>query len=105
LYLIFCLSIEWTIHVYTGTERFAGTDSNIYIRLFNSEFGYTPEYELTHDNWIIGSNAFPLKNLFEYGEHDRFRISIEKFESIQKIYVRKCLIHMFNRCAMIRLHL
>jgi hypothetical protein len=87
LYLICYLSIEWTIHVYTGTERFAGTDSNVYIRLFNLKNNFTSEYELTHENWIIGNDVFPLKNLFEYGEHDRFRISIAKFESIKTIHV------------------
>jgi hypothetical protein len=88
LYLVSCLSVEWTIHVYTGTERFAGTDSNIFIRLFNSKFGYTAEYELSSENWIIGDKLFPLKNLFESGGHDRFRIVTEKFEFVEKIHVR-----------------
>jgi hypothetical protein len=82
------LSIEWTIHVYTGTERFAGTDSSIFIRLFNSEHGYTPEHELTHENWVIGDKTFPLKNLFESGEHDKFRINTEKLRYVEKLYVR-----------------
>ncbi len=88
MYLVSYLSIEWTIHVYTGTERFAGTDSSIFIRLFNSKFGYTREYELTNENWIIGDKLFPLKNLFEYGGHDRFRINVGKLGFVEKIHVR-----------------
>jgi len=88
------LSIEWTIHVYTGTEPYAGTDSSVFIRLFNSKYGYTVEYELTHDNWIIGNALFPFKNLFESGGHDRFRLYTEKLEFIEKIYVRILLINL-----------
>ncbi|CAF1368122.1 unnamed protein product [Rotaria magnacalcarata] len=80
---------EWIIHVYTGTERFSGTDSNIFLRLFNSKYGYTNEYKLTHENVLIGKNIFPLKNLFEYGEHDRFRIFTDELGSIEKILVRR----------------
>ncbi len=83
------MPVEWTIHVYTGNERFAGTDSNVFIRLYNSEHGYSHEYELTHDNWIFGRYEFPLKNLFEYGAHDRFRIFTEKIATVKMIHVRK----------------
>lgn len=96
LYLIHCLSIDWTIHVYTGSERSAGTDSNIYVSLFSLKYGYTPEYELSHENWIFGSKLFPYKDLFENGEHDRFRISIKQFDKIDNIYVRFSI--SFNRC-------
>jgi hypothetical protein len=97
LCLVAYLSIEWTIHVYTGTERYAGTDSNIFLRLFNSKIGYTNEYELTHENWLIGNALFPFKNLFEHGAHDRFRIATEKFEFIEKIHVRICFISLVLR--------
>ncbi|CAF2077878.1 unnamed protein product [Rotaria magnacalcarata] len=80
---------EWIIHVYTGTESFSGTDSNIFLRLFNSKYGYTNEYKLTHENVLIGKNIFPLKNLFEYGEHNRFRIFTDELGSIEKILVRR----------------
>ncbi|CAF3341956.1 unnamed protein product [Rotaria socialis] len=85
----YCSGEEWIIHVYTGTERFSGTDSNIFLRLFISKYGYTNEYKLTHENVLAGKNIFPLKNLFEYGEHDRFRIFTDELESIEKILVRR----------------
>ena len=88
LCLVSYLSIDWTIHVYTGTERFAGTDSTIFIRMYNSIHGYTHEYELTHENWLYGSALFQFKDLFEKGGHDRFRISTEKFGLVEKIHVR-----------------
>ncbi|CAF2374033.1 unnamed protein product [Rotaria sp. Silwood2] len=80
---------EWIIHVYTGNERFAGTDSNIFLRLFNSKYGYTSEYKLTHENWIVGNTIFPLRNLFEHGEHDRFRIFTDKLGFVEKVHVRR----------------
>ncbi len=89
------MSIDWTIHVHTGTERFAGTDSSVFIRMFNSNYGYTQEYELTHDNWLYGTALFPFKDLFEHGGHDRFRISTQKFGFVEKIHVRNVL----NRCV------
>ena len=82
-------NIDWTIHVYTGTERFAGTDANVFIRMYNSIHGYTNEYELTHENWLIGDALFPFKNLFENGAHDRFQVSTGRFEYVEKIHVRK----------------
>jgi hypothetical protein len=56
--------------------------------MFNSIYGYTNEYKLTHDNWLYGTKLFPFKDLFESGEHDRFRISTEKFGFVEKIHVR-----------------
>lgn len=86
--IFLCLFLEWIIHVYTGKERFSGTDSNIFIRLFNTKYGYTPEYKLTHENSIIPNNRIFLKNLFESGERDRFRIFTDQIGSVEKIYVR-----------------
>jgi hypothetical protein len=63
--------------------------------MFNSIYGHTREYQLTHDNWLYAAELFPFKDLFEYGGHDRFRISTEKFGFVEKIHVR----NMFNRCV------
>ncbi|CAF0758647.1 unnamed protein product [Rotaria sp. Silwood1] len=83
-----CLAEVWNIHVYTGNERFAGTDSNIYIRLFNSKDESTGEYQLTHSNWVPDSNDFLLRNLFETGAQERFRIRTEDIGSVAKIHIR-----------------
>jgi hypothetical protein len=92
--LVFCLSIEWTIHVHTGNERFSGTDSNVFIRLFTSKRDRTDEYQLTHENWIIGNTDFPIRNLFETGAHDRFRIVTKDIGFIEKIQVRRLNIYI-----------
>lgn len=68
-------------------ERFAGTDAGVFIKMFNTIHGYTDEYELTHENWLIGNALFPFKNLFESGEHDRFRVSTSSFEFVERIHV------------------
>ncbi|CAF0720297.1 unnamed protein product [Rotaria sordida] len=84
----YCLAEVWNIYVHTGNERFAGTDSNIYIRLFNAKDESTGEYQLTHSNWVPDSNDFPLRNLFEMGAHERFRIRTEDIGSVAKIHIR-----------------
>ncbi|UJR35600.1 hypothetical protein I4U23_028351 [Adineta vaga] len=83
-----CLSESWTVSVYTGKRRFAGTDSNVYIRLTNAQGKDTKEYQLTHYNWIPEKNGFPLRNLFEMGAKDRFRIWTDDLKSISKILIR-----------------
>ncbi|CAF2380146.1 unnamed protein product [Rotaria sp. Silwood2] len=83
-----CFAEIWNIYIYTGNERFAGTDSNIYIRLFNSKDESTGEYQLTHSNWIPDTNDFPLRNLFEMGAVERFRIRTEDIGSVAKIHIR-----------------
>lgn len=82
------LFIVWTVYVYTGNERFAGTDTNVYIRLFNSEGESTSENQLTHYNWMPDNNDFPIRNLFEKGARERFRIRTEYIGSVSKIQVR-----------------
>jgi hypothetical protein len=74
--------------VYTGNERFAGTDSSVYIRLFNSEGEGTSEAKLTHYNWIPNNDDFPVRNLFEMGARERFGIQTEYIGSVSKIQVR-----------------
>lgn len=87
-----CLShcpfpLAWTINVHTGKERFGGTDSNVFIRLFNSRNEQTSEYQLSHYNWQPSVDDFPLRNLFEIGALDRFRILTEDIGSVSKIHV------------------
>jgi len=84
----YCLGEAWTVYVYTGNERFAGTDSNVYIRLFNSEGESTSEVQLTHHNWIPENNDFPIRNLFEVGARERFNIRTEYIGSAAKIQIR-----------------
>ena len=84
-YLFF---IVWIVHVYTGNERFAGTDSNVYIRLYNEEGDSTSEVQLTHYNWLPEKSDFPLRNLFEVGARERFRIQTEFIGEVSKIQVR-----------------
>lgn len=56
--------------------------------MFDSIHGYTNEYELTHENWLIGDALFPFKDLFENGAHDRFRVSTGSLKYVEKIHVR-----------------
>jgi hypothetical protein len=83
----FILFVVWNIDVHTGNERYAGTDSNVYIRLFNSEGESTREYQLTHSNWMPQNNEFPVRNLFEIGAHEQFRIRTEDIGPVDKIQV------------------
>jgi hypothetical protein len=87
-FVIILLFIVWTVYVYTGDQRFAGTDSNVYIRLFNSDGESTSESQLTHSNWMPDDNDFPIRNLFEIGARERFRIRTEYMGSVAKIQVR-----------------
>ena len=87
IFFFFSISKVWTVYVYTGDKRFAGTDSNVYIRLFNSRNESTSEYQLTHHNWIPERNAFPFRNLFEMNAKERFHIRTQDITSIAKIYV------------------
>ena len=80
----------WTITVYTGRRRFAGTDSNVYISLINSKKTNSKEQQLTHYNWIPEKNVFPIRNLFEMGAKDRFRIWTGNLGTIDKILVSQC---------------
>lgn len=80
----------WTVTVYTGKRRFAGTDSNVYIKLINSKKPDSKEQQLTHHNWIPEKNVFPVRNLFEMGAKDQFRIWTGNIETIDKILVRQC---------------
>ena len=80
-------SLAWTIYVHTGKQRFGGTDSNVFIRLFNSRNEQTSEYQLSHYNWQPAGDEFPLRNLFEIGALDRFRIRTEDIGSVSKIHV------------------
>ena len=82
------MSIVWNVYVYTGTERFAGTDSNVYITLFNEVGDSTSEIQLTHYNWQPEDTDFPIRNLFETGARERFRIQTEVMRSVGKIQVR-----------------
>jgi hypothetical protein len=82
----------WYVYVYTGNERFAGTDSNVYIRLSNSEGGNTNEYQLTHSNWMPEKNEFPVRNLFETGARERFLIQTDAIGDVASIQVRFCRI-------------
>ncbi|CAF0866123.1 unnamed protein product [Adineta ricciae] len=84
-----CLAESWTITVYTGRRRFAGTDSNVYISLINSKKTNSKEQQLTHYNWIPEKNVFPVRNLFEMGAKDRFRIWTGNLETIDKILIRR----------------
>jgi hypothetical protein len=86
--LIILLFIVWTVYVYTGDQRFAGTDSNVYIRLFNSDGESTSESQLTHSNWMPDDKDFPIRNLFEMGARERFRLRTEYIGSVAKIQVR-----------------
>ena len=82
------LFLAWTVYVYTGTERFSGTDSNVYIRLFHGENEHTSEIQLTHYNWLPDTKDFPIRNLFETGARERFLIQTENIGSVTKIEVR-----------------
>lgn len=89
-YLKICFFVRllvWIIHVYTANEQFAGTDTNVYIRLFNSKDESTDEYQLTHANWLPQSHEIPIRNLFEMGAHERFSIRTEDIGSVAKIKV------------------
>ncbi len=90
-FFVILLFIVWTVYVHTGNERFAGTDSNVYIRLFNEEGDSTSEIQLTHYNWLPNNNDFPIRNLFETGAKERFRIQTEYIGSVAKIDVRNYL--------------
>ncbi len=85
--LIVWVFIVWIVYVYTGNERFAGTDSNVYIRLHNEDGESTSEMQLTHYNWLPEKNDFPVRNLFETGARERFRIRTEYIGSVAKIQV------------------
>jgi len=87
-FFIVLLFIVWTVYVYTGNERFAGTDSNVYISLYNEEGESTSEAQLTHSNWLPEKNEFPVRNLFETGARERFQIRTEYIGSVSKIQVR-----------------
>jgi hypothetical protein len=87
-FCIILLFLAWNVYVYTGNQRYAGTDSNVYIRLFNSEGDSTSEAQLTHYNWMPDNNDFPIRNLFEMGAKERFRIKTEYIGSVSKIEVR-----------------
>ncbi|CAF0867269.1 unnamed protein product [Adineta steineri] len=91
----YCLAEDWSITVYTGTERFAGTDSNVYIRLFNSQGESTSEYQLTHNNWMP-EHEFPVRNLFERGARERFEIKTEDIKTVAKIQNTKDYVNIFN---------
>ena len=88
MFAFFFLFKVWNVYVYTGKERYAGTDSNVYIRLFNSEGESTSEYQLTHHNWMPDNNEFPVRNLFEIGAKERFLIRTEDIGSVAEIQVR-----------------
>jgi len=87
-FIILLLFLAWIVHVHTGTARYAGTDSNVYIRLFNSEGDSTSEAQLTHYNWMPDNNQFPIRNLFEAGAKERFQIRTEYIGFVSKIEVR-----------------
>lgn len=80
--------LVWYVDVYTGNERFAGTDSNVYITLFNEDGDSTSDIQLTHYNWQPDNADFPIRNLFETGARERFRIQTEAMGSVVKIQVR-----------------
>ena len=82
------LFVVWTVDVSTGNERFAGTDSKVYIRLLNAQDEETGEYQLTHSNSKFEPGDFPMRNLFEMGSHDRFVIKTEDIGAVVKIHVR-----------------
>lgn len=82
------LFIVWTVYLYTGTERFSGTDSNVYIRLINEKDESTSEVQLTHHNWLPDNKDFPIRNLFESGARERFHIETGDIGSLAKIKVR-----------------
>lgn len=73
--------------MHTGRKRYAGTDSNVYIRLFDPRDVSSREYHLTHRNWIPENNAILIRNLFEMGAHDRFHIRTEGIKTVAKITV------------------
>ena len=85
------LDVFWTVDVYTGNERFAGTDSNVYIRLLNAQDEETSEDQLTHSNLKFEPGEFPVRNLFEMGSRDRFVIETEDIGAVVKIHVRHAL--------------
>ena len=87
IFSIVFLSVVWNVYVYTGTKRFAGTDSNVYITLFNEEGDSTSDIQLTHYNWQPENADFPIRNLFEAGARERFRIQTESIRSVTKIQV------------------
>lgn len=82
------LFLEWSVYVYTGKERFSGTDANVYIRLFNPKGESTSEAQLTHYNWMPDYNEIPFRNLFEVGARERFEIKTEYIGNVSKIHVR-----------------
>jgi hypothetical protein len=77
------------VYVQTGKEKFSGTDSNVFIRLFDDKNQSTNEYQLTHYNWKPEADEFPIRNLFETNARDQFIIKTEDISMITKIYVSR----------------
>ncbi|CAF3346071.1 unnamed protein product [Rotaria socialis] len=88
LILPYSLAEVWVIRVYTANEQYAGTDANVYIRLFNPKHESTGEYQLTHSNWQPEPHELPFRNLFEIGAVERFRIRTEDIGAVAKIEIR-----------------
>ncbi|CAF0979138.1 unnamed protein product [Rotaria magnacalcarata] len=88
LILPYSLAEVWIIHVHTANEQYAGTDANVYIRLFNPKHESTGEYQLTHSNWQPEPHELPFRNLFEIGAVERFRIRTEDIGAVAKIEIR-----------------
>ena len=96
--LIFIYFLVWIIHVHTANEQYAGTDANVYIRLFNPKHESTGEYQLTHSNSEPGPNGFRFRNLFEMGAVERFRIRTEDIGAVAKIEVSYFAVLRHRHC-------
>ncbi|NXJ81497.1 LOXH1 protein, partial [Trogon melanurus] len=69
---------EYTIKVYTGDKRGAGTDANVHIILFGSE-DKSEVFEL--------SQSLEQQDPFERGKVDTFKIKTKKIGSLQSIEI------------------
>lgn len=80
--------LDWNVYVHTGNVHLAGTDSNVYLALIDSDGQETVEYQLTHANFEPEPNTLPIRNLFEKGARERFTINTPNLGPIAKINVR-----------------